>query len=91
MTRSACWWWSAACPATSAGASCEKIGMHAQDTAELFFNGVECRARTCSGEEGKGFRYLVQQLPQERLSVAVAAQGGRGGGARMDLAILPGA
>jgi alkylation response protein AidB-like acyl-CoA dehydrogenase len=58
------------------GRKLEKIGMRAQDTAELFFNGVHVPGGNLLGEKGKGFRYLVEQLPQERLSVAVAAQAG---------------
>jgi long-chain-acyl-CoA dehydrogenase len=58
------------------GRKLQKIGMHAQDTAELFFNNVAVPWANLLGEEGQGFRYLMQQLPQERLSVAVAAQAG---------------
>ena len=47
-----------------------KLGMHAQDTAELFFKDVKVPKENILGEEGKGFSYLMQQLPQERLSVA---------------------
>jgi alkylation response protein AidB-like acyl-CoA dehydrogenase len=63
-------------PGYERGRKLQKIGMHAQDTAELFFNGVEVSCANLLGEEGKGFRYLVQQLPQERLSVAVSALAG---------------
>ncbi len=55
------------------GRKLEKIGMHAQDTAELFFNNVRVPKENLLGEEGQGFYYLMQQLPQERLSIAVAA------------------
>src|SRR4029453_3509852 len=41
------------------GRNLEKIGMHAQDTAELFFTDVEVPAANLLGEEGEGFRYLV--------------------------------
>jgi long-chain-acyl-CoA dehydrogenase len=51
----------------------EKIGQHAQDTAELSFDGVRVPAANLLGEEGEGFRYLVGNLPQERLSIAVSA------------------
>jgi alkylation response protein AidB-like acyl-CoA dehydrogenase len=57
------------------GRNLEKIGLHAQDTAELFFNDVRVPVENRLGEEGKGFLYLVQNLPQERLGIAVAAIG----------------
>jgi alkylation response protein AidB-like acyl-CoA dehydrogenase len=50
-----------------------KVGMHAQDTAELFFTNVKVPVSNRLGEEGKGFFYLMQQLPMERLSIACAA------------------
>jgi alkylation response protein AidB-like acyl-CoA dehydrogenase len=53
------------------GRNLEKIGMHAQDTAELFFNDVPVPVENRLGEEGSGFRSLVDKLPQERLSIAV--------------------
>jgi alkylation response protein AidB-like acyl-CoA dehydrogenase len=52
------------------GRNLEKIGMHAQDTAELFFTDVDVPVGNLLGEEGEGFRYLVTNLPQERLSIA---------------------
>jgi alkylation response protein AidB-like acyl-CoA dehydrogenase len=54
------------------GRNLEKIGLHSQDTAELFFNDVRVPAENLLGAEGEGFRYLVTNLPQERLSIAVA-------------------
>jgi len=54
----------------------EKIGMHAQDTAELFFDDVIVPAENLLGEEGQGFGYLMEALPQERLSIAVSAIAG---------------
>ncbi len=51
----------------------EKLGQHAQDTAELSFAEVRVPASNLLGEEGEGFRYLVGNLPQERLSIAVSA------------------
>jgi alkylation response protein AidB-like acyl-CoA dehydrogenase len=51
----------------------EKIGQHAQDTAELSFEEVRVPAQNLLGEEGEGFRYLVSNLPQERLSIAASA------------------
>ena len=53
------------------GRNLDKIGMHAQDTAELFFSDVRVPVENRLGEEGQGFRYLVANLAQERLSIAV--------------------
>ena len=55
------------------GRNLDKIGLKAQDTAELFFNNVEVPVENLIGEEGQGFVYLMQQLPQERMGIAVAA------------------
>ena len=56
------------------GRNLDKIGMHAQDTAELFFEDVRVPAENLLGpEEGQGFFQLVQNLPRERLSLAVGA------------------
>ncbi|MCA9924952.1 MAG: acyl-CoA dehydrogenase family protein [Anaerolineales bacterium] len=55
------------------GRNLEKIGLKAQDTAELFFNSVKVPAANLLGEEGQGFYHLMHQLPQERLSIAVMA------------------
>jgi alkylation response protein AidB-like acyl-CoA dehydrogenase len=55
------------------GRNLEKIGMHSQDTAELFFSDVFVPAGNLLGEEGQGFYYLTSNLPQERLSIAIAA------------------
>jgi alkylation response protein AidB-like acyl-CoA dehydrogenase len=58
-------------PGFERGRNLEKIGMHAQDTAELFFTDVPVPVANRLGEEGSGFRSLVTKLPQERLSIAV--------------------
>jgi alkylation response protein AidB-like acyl-CoA dehydrogenase len=55
------------------GRNLEKLGLHSQDTAELFFTDVHVPAGNLLGEEGKGFLELVHNLPQERLSIAVTA------------------
>jgi alkylation response protein AidB-like acyl-CoA dehydrogenase len=53
------------------GRNLDKVGMHAQDTAELFFSDVEVPETNLLGDEGKGFYYLMRNLAQERLSLAV--------------------
>ena len=58
------------------GRNLDKIGQNSADTSELFFNDVRVPITNCLGEENKGFVYLMQQLPQERLQIAVAAQAG---------------
>jgi alkylation response protein AidB-like acyl-CoA dehydrogenase len=52
------------------GRNLDKVGMHAQDTAELFFTDVRVPVANRLGDEGAGFPYLVTNLPQERLSIA---------------------
>jgi len=54
------------------GRNLEKIGLHAQDTAELFFTDVRVPVENLLGAEGQGFNQLVVNLPQERISIAVA-------------------
>ena len=57
-----------------AGRALEKIGMHEQDTCELFFDDLRVPASSLLGDaEGKGFSQMLEQLPYERLTVAVAA------------------
>jgi len=53
------------------GRNLEKIGLHSQDTAELFFSDVQVPAANLLGTEGAGFLQLVSNLPQERLSIAM--------------------
>ncbi|XP_059183983.1 long-chain specific acyl-CoA dehydrogenase, mitochondrial [Centropristis striata] len=55
------------------GRKLEKIGMKAQDTAELFFGDVRLPADALLGEANKGFYYLMNELPQERLAIAGVA------------------
>ncbi|WP_431017221.1 acyl-CoA dehydrogenase family protein [Bradyrhizobium pachyrhizi] len=56
------------------GRNLDKIGLHASDTSELFFDNVTVPPENLLGaEEGNGFAQLMQQLPQERLSLAIGA------------------
>jgi alkylation response protein AidB-like acyl-CoA dehydrogenase len=55
------------------GRNLDKIGQHAQDTAELFFDNVAVPKENLLGEEGSGFISLMVNLPQERLSIAMVA------------------
>lgn len=57
------------------GRSLKKIGLHAQDTAELFFDQVHVPKNQLLGQEGQGFSYLMQELPRERLSISLMALG----------------
>lgn len=61
----------ASLPGYSTGKQIEKIGQHASDTAELFFEDLRVPAAALLGEEGKGFAYLMEELPRERLGCAV--------------------
>ncbi|MEH6605457.1 MAG: acyl-CoA dehydrogenase family protein, partial [Pseudomonadales bacterium] len=60
-------------PGFDKGKNLEKLGLKAQDTSELFFNDVRVPKANVLGEEGKGFAYLMQELPQERMSIAIGA------------------
>ena len=55
------------------GRNLEKMGLKAQDTAELFFDNVEVPKANLLGEEGSGFISLMVNLPQERISIAAIA------------------
>jgi acyl-CoA dehydrogenase len=55
------------------GRKLEKVGQRAQDTAELFFDGVQVPPENVLGEPGRGLHHLMRNLPQERLSMAVSA------------------
>ena len=72
------------------GRNLEKIGQHSQDTAELFFTGVEVPAANLLGDEGEGFRYLVSNLAQERLSIAISALAAARAGLRVTLEYVRG-
>ena len=55
------------------GRKLDKVGQPAADTAELFFDNVRVPVSNLLGEEGKGFAYMMQELPQERMGIAVYA------------------
>jgi alkylation response protein AidB-like acyl-CoA dehydrogenase len=59
-------------PGFERGRKLEKVGQHEADTAELFFEDVRLPAEALLGEVNRGFDYMMERLPQERLSVAVA-------------------
>lgn len=63
----------ASTPGFSKGKRLEKVGMKAQDTSELFFQDVRVPKENLLGQAGMGFAYLMQELPQERLTVGVGA------------------
>jgi acyl-CoA dehydrogenase len=63
----------ASMPGFQKGRRLKKIGLHAQDTAELFFNEVRVPATHLLGAENQGFPYLMRELPWERLQLAIAA------------------
>ncbi|MEU9362220.1 acyl-CoA dehydrogenase family protein [Streptomyces sp. NPDC048301] len=60
-------------PGFTRGRNLEKVGLHAQDTSELFFQDVRVPAANLLGEEGQGFKALMHNLPQERISIAANA------------------
>ncbi|MER7564189.1 acyl-CoA dehydrogenase family protein [Streptomyces sp. NPDC097941] len=55
------------------GRKLDKVGMKAQDTAELFFHEVRVPAENLIGEEGRGFYHMMGNLPTERLAIAVSS------------------
>ena len=59
-------------PGFERGRNLDKLGMHSQDTAELSFTDVRVPIENRLGEDGKGFDYLTEKLPQERCSIAIA-------------------
>jgi alkylation response protein AidB-like acyl-CoA dehydrogenase len=63
-------------PGFAKGRNLDKIGQNSADTSELFLEDVRVPITNCLGEENQGFIYLMSQLPQERLGIAVSAQGG---------------
>lgn len=74
-------------PGFRRGRVLDKVGMHGQDTAELFFDDVRVPAENLLGEEeGHGFIQLMQQLPQERLIIAITAVAGMEGAVEQTIA-----
>ncbi|MDB5447958.1 MAG: long-chain acyl-CoA dehydrogenase [Phenylobacterium sp.] len=61
-------------PGFKRGRNLDKIGMHSADTSELFFEDVRVPLANTLGEEGRGFAQLMNQLPQERLNIALQGQ-----------------
>jgi alkylation response protein AidB-like acyl-CoA dehydrogenase len=61
-------------PGFARGRNLDKIGLHSQDTSEMFFSDLRVPRSNLLGAEGMGFAYLMNQLPQERLSIACSAQ-----------------
>ncbi|WP_019876109.1 acyl-CoA dehydrogenase family protein [Sporichthya polymorpha] len=66
-------------PGFERGRNLDKIGLHGQDTSELFFSEARVPVANLLGQEGEAFSYLVQNLPQERLSLACTALGAAAG------------
>ncbi|WP_337187417.1 acyl-CoA dehydrogenase family protein [Phenylobacterium sp.] len=58
------------------GRNLDKVGQNSADTSELFFEDVRVPVENRLGDEGRGFSYLMNQLPQERLGIALQAQAG---------------
>lgn len=63
-------------PGFERGRKLDKMGLHAQDTAELHFQDVRVPATNVLGQVGKGFYHLMHNLPSERLSIAISAIAG---------------
>jgi alkylation response protein AidB-like acyl-CoA dehydrogenase len=63
-------------PGFERGRNLDKVGMHAQDTSELFFHDVRVPSRNLLGGEGGGFVALMQNLPRERLAIGATAVAG---------------
>ena len=57
------------------GTNLDKIGLHSQDTSELFYDNVKVPVNQLLGKAGQGFAYLMQELPRERTAIAATALG----------------
>nr|WP_116364911.1 acyl-CoA dehydrogenase family protein [Parahaliea mediterranea] len=62
-------------PGFKRGRNLEKVGQHAADTSEMFFDEMHLPASALLGEAGKGFAMMMQELPRERLIIAVQSLG----------------
>lgn len=62
-------------PGFERGRKLDKLGMHGQDTSELFFEDCRIPVDNLLGEEGRGLQYLMSHLPQERLGITAMAIG----------------
>lgn len=60
-------------PGFEKGKRLKKVGLKAQDTSELFFNDVKVPVENLLGDENRGFIYLMQELPWERMQIAIGA------------------
>ncbi len=60
-------------PGFEKGKRLKKVGLKAQDTSELFFDNVKVPVGNVLGQENQGFIYLMQELPWERLQIAISA------------------
>ena len=72
-------------PGFDRGRNLDKLGQHAQDTAELSFTDVRVPVENLLGAEGRAFAHLVDRLPQERLGIAVAGVAGAAAALAMTL------
>ena len=70
----------------SKGKPFKKLGLKTSDTCELFFDNVKVPKRNLIGEEGKGFVYMMQELPRERLTIAIQSIGAVRGGLELTTA-----
>jgi acyl-CoA dehydrogenase len=60
-------------PGFDKGQRLKKVGLKAQDTSELFFNDLRVPPSQLLGKENQGFIYLMQELPWERMQIAISA------------------
>lgn len=62
-------------PGFSRGRKLEKMGLHSQDTSELFFDNMRVPESAVLGQVGRGFVHLMEELPRERLTISMQALG----------------